>query len=257
MTNKDKKADAKAHAFPVTDWGAMDRLRQAEGEDEVDLLNVLANRYWNPLYQFLRAQGMDEEGAKDAVQGFFAFALETRMFQAADRRKGRLRNFLLKSLKNFLANTHRKAVAKKRHPAGGIVSLDYLASAIYFQPPSLKDNRTPEDRFHQAWVRELVANVVKALERESSLRGHRIHFELFQKHVVAPELDGYAAPSLDELARQYSCTYKEASNRIGTAKRAFRRLLLEEVRRYASSEDDILKEEDDVVRVLRLGDGAT
>jgi DNA-directed RNA polymerase specialized sigma24 family protein len=230
----------------------VERLRQTEEEGDVTVLNVLAGRYWTPLYQFLRAQGASEEDAKDVIQDFFVSIFETRLFQRADPTRGRFRNFLLKSLTHFMANTKRAARAQKRCPQGGLVSFEYIASSAYFEATSLREDDSPETVFHRTWIRELVANVLKALERECTLTGKRSHFQLFHQRIVAPELDGYLAPALEELAQRHGLTYKEAANQITTAKRAFRRLLAEEVRRYASSEEDFVQEETDVYRALGL-----
>jgi len=57
-----------------------------------------------PLYAFIRREGWPVEEAKDLTQGFFARWLERRDFEAARREKGRLRSYMLASLKHFLAN---------------------------------------------------------------------------------------------------------------------------------------------------------
>jgi RNA polymerase sigma-70 factor (ECF subfamily) len=216
----------------------------------LDLLNHLATRYWSPLYQFILAQGHNEVEAMDLVQEFFAFALRTQLFRKAERSRGKFRSFLLASLKNFLRHEHRDQSCQKRRPAGGITSLESLAGDLYFHPPSLIEKQTPEHFFQQAWLRGVIANVLRDLEEECRTTGKETHYRLFQARVVGPELRGEMASSLEQLARENGLPYKEAANQIVTAKRAFARLLTREVRTYAGSADEAAREREDVLNLL-------
>ena len=70
-------------------------------------LEKLCRTYWWPLYGFVRRQGSSPEEAQDLTQGFFEMLLERRDLESVRREKGRLRSYLLVSLKNFLAKAHR------------------------------------------------------------------------------------------------------------------------------------------------------
>ena len=52
----------------------------------------------------LRAQGLGSEDAQDMVQEFFAALLRRQNFRTIRQEKGRLRSYLLVSLKRFLAS---------------------------------------------------------------------------------------------------------------------------------------------------------
>ena len=56
----------------------------------------------------------DHEDAEDLTQGFFALLLQRRNFDDVRKEKGRLRSYLLTSLKHFLVSEHRRAMAVKR-----------------------------------------------------------------------------------------------------------------------------------------------
>ena len=55
-------------------------------------------------FRFLRRQGIAPEEAEELTQGFFAELLERRSLRTVRKEKGRLRSFLLRGLKYFLAN---------------------------------------------------------------------------------------------------------------------------------------------------------
>jgi RNA polymerase sigma-70 factor (ECF subfamily) len=249
---KHDEPSRKSSLFLQTDWGQLESLKQTHVSNSLPFLDVLARKYWTPIFQFLRVQGYDEFEAQDLTQDFFAFALSTGLFAKADRSRGRFRNFLLKSLNNFAGNRHRLESAQRRRPAAGVVSLEGLAELGYFQPRSLRNKETPETIFHHAWLREVVRNVVRSLEQEFDNSGRKTHFVLFFSRVVSPELNGDEPPPLQEQAGELGLEYKEAANQIVTAKRAFVRLLEKEVRLYAGSEDEASGEKREVLHMLGL-----
>ena len=112
-------------AFATTHWSVV--LTAQERSPAADAaLEKLCRTYWWPLYGFVRRQGYSPEEAQDFTQGFFALLLERRDFDAVRREKGRLRSYLLVSLKNFLGKAHRRSLALKRGEGRSLVPLDEL-----------------------------------------------------------------------------------------------------------------------------------
>ena len=85
-----------------------------------EALEMLCRTYWRPLYGFLRRHGLGREEAQDLIQEFFARLLEHRNLDTVRREKGRLRSYLLVSLKHFLASERHRASGVKRcaYPLG-------------------------------------------------------------------------------------------------------------------------------------------
>jgi RNA polymerase sigma-70 factor (ECF subfamily) len=244
-------SDKKSGLFAQTDWGMLKRLNEFSVGDQQPILDVLARNYWTPIFQYLLIQGYEQFEAQDLTQDFFAFALETQLFAKADPKRGRFRSFLLGSLNNFLSNKHRKKSAQKRQPEGGFASVEELAEFGYYQPKALVNKETPDMIFHRAWLREVVRNVLQNLEQDCRNTGKTTHFALFRSRVVAPELDGEEPPPLADQARELGLKYMEAANQIITAKRAFLRILEEEVRRYTSPEE-VSQEKQDVLDLFMV-----
>src|SRR6202047_2176942 len=119
--------DAGGAAFVTTHWSV---VLAAQGESEIarEALEKLCRTYWWPLYGFVRRLGYAPEEAQDLTQGFFARLLERRDLDSVRREKGRLRSYLLTSLKNFVANAHRSANAIKRGQGRAPVALEELLS---------------------------------------------------------------------------------------------------------------------------------
>jgi len=121
-------------AFPATHWSQFAALRAGVDGERTAILNFLIQRYWKPVYCYLRRAGCGEEEAKDLVQDFFAFCLQRDFFDQADPARGRFRSFLLGSLQHFLANARRAAHAQKRRPEQGFVPLPPPAAAVSSRP---------------------------------------------------------------------------------------------------------------------------
>src|SRR5437763_9641707 len=116
-----------AVAFTTTHWSV---VLEARGESPAaqEALENLCRTYWRPIYGFIRRQGNKPEEAKDLTQGFFALILERKDFQSVRQEKGRLRSFLLASLKHFMANERRDAAAIKRGGGRTLIPLDEVES---------------------------------------------------------------------------------------------------------------------------------
>ncbi len=229
------------HAFLTTNWNA---IRNNE-------LSFIIELYWGPIYYFILRTVRNETEAEDLTQDFFTDCLETNRFSKADPARGRFRSFLLSSLKNFLINKHRAAAAKSKSPPGGIVSLQGMAEteSAPFEPAH---EETPADVFNRNWAIELTGRVFNALEAEYQASGKSDYASAFRRRILDPVLHGIPAPSRTELAREQSVAEKELSNRIITARRAFQRLLRVEIRKYATSEEEVEAEMHDLATFLGL-----
>src|SRR5215470_16233208 len=110
-------------AFTTTHWTT---VLEAQGESPAaqQALEKLCRRYWRPIYGFVRRQGARTEDAEDLTQGFFALLLERKDLSTVRKEKGRLRSYLLTSVKNFLADEARRALAVKRGKGQRLIPLD-------------------------------------------------------------------------------------------------------------------------------------
>ena len=112
-------------AFTTTHWSV---VLEAQGESPAaqEALEKLCRTYWRPIYSFVRRQGTATEDAEDLTQGFFALLLERKDINTVRKEKGRLRSYLLTSLKNFLADEVRHAMAAKRGKGQRLIPLDEI-----------------------------------------------------------------------------------------------------------------------------------
>jgi len=112
-------------SFQTTHWTLILRAGQSESTESTQkALSDFCEAYWPPLYAFLRHRGYSSADAQDVVQGFFAHMLEQNTLSRADQEKGRLRTFLLTSLKYFVMDEHDRARTLKRGGGRPILSFD-------------------------------------------------------------------------------------------------------------------------------------
>src|SRR6266511_718927 len=98
-----------AGLFATTQWSLVLRAR----DKSQAAVSALCGSYWQPAVRWLRARGYRDQDAEDLVQGFLAHALERNFLNGVAAEKGRFRTFLLKCLRNYVADQHDKAAAGK------------------------------------------------------------------------------------------------------------------------------------------------
>jgi hypothetical protein len=234
-------------AFLTTHWSLIEGIASADADRRLALIGVLMDRYWKPVYCYLRRQGHGNEEAKDLTQGFFhEVVLERHLVENADPAKGRFRCFLLMALNRYLANVWKHEARQRRMPAGKLVPLEMV------EPPELSrlvGESDPETCFNYAWVSALLERVLEDLEDDCHRDGKTVHWDLFHDRVLAPILDRTDPVLLPDLCTRYGIADEaQASNMIVTVKRRFQKLLREHLRQSVMSEELLAEELEEIKR---------
>ncbi len=232
-------------AFLTTHWSLLESIASADEDRRLALIGVLMDRYWKPVYCYLRRQGHSNEEAKDLTQGFFhEVVLQRHLVEKADPAKGRFRSFLLMALNRYLANVRKHEARQRRRPAGKLVPLEMV------EPPELSQlvaEADPEDCFNYAWVSALLEQVLADLEANCHRDGKTVHWQLFHDRVLAPIRDRADPVPLADLCTRYGVADEaQGSNMIVTVKRRFQRLLRERLRQSVMSEELLAEELDEI-----------
>jgi DNA-directed RNA polymerase specialized sigma24 family protein len=235
-------------AFLTTHWSLIEDVKKQPDQDRA-LIGLLLERYWKPVYCYLRRKGYDNEQAKDLTQGFFhEIVLNLNLFGRADQSKGRFRSFLLYALNQYLMNEKRRETAQKNIPKHKIVSLDAI------EPPSLPQTiieSNPEDSYHYAWVSAMLDQVLSDVKHACCEQGMETHWSIFSERVVQPMLNNAAPPSLKDICEKYGIeSEKKASNMIVTVKRRFQSALKQYIRSTVASESQMADELKEILKFL-------
>lgn len=199
-------------------------------------LQELCQRYWYPLYVFVRRKGYEHAEAEDLTQGFFAHLLSGDRLQLADQTKGRFRSFLLRSIENFANQKWREKNALKRGGNLAHFSLNFEnAKARYLAEPS--DELTPERAFDRKWALTLLQEVLDRLRDYYDKKNKLALFEALKGRLAGGDSGRYS--EVAESLGMSEIAVKVASHRM---KNRYRDLIRETIQQTVSSEEDVDQE---------------
>jgi len=222
-----------AAVFATTHWSVV-LTAQGESRSAHEALEKLCRMYWRPIYSFLRRQGVGPTEAEDITQGFFAQLLERRSFGAVRKEKGRLRSFLLASLKYFLADEQRRAMAIKRGKGQRLIPLEELhADERSEMEPA--DPLTPEMIYERRWALTVLERVINRLKDEYRAAGNVALFDSLKQ--LLPDEPG--APSQAEIAARLGMTENAIRQAFYRFRQRYQSLLREEIAHTVATPGDI------------------
>lgn len=223
--------------FKTTAWTDVEA---ASGDSEVAMqaLQRVMENYRDPLCVHIAWRfSLRPEDAEDLVHGFVKDrVLQARILAGASRVRGRFRNFLVKSLDNYVLKWLRSQKALKRRPKNGFVPIDTLSEEeLGFVHP--------DDPVTEAWAAKLHQVVALRMESECRSGQNESRWLIFKEAVVDPELGLAVRPTNAEMATRYGFESAEKISRVlVTAKRMYGRLLREAVVEYEGEVEEELRD---------------
>jgi RNA polymerase sigma factor (sigma-70 family) len=240
-----QSAESGAMAFTTTHWSV---VLEAQGETPAahKALEILCRTYWRPLYGFARRQGLTREEAQDLVQEFFACLLEHRNLDTVRREKGRLRSYLLVSLKRFLASERHRASGVKRYETGPHIPLDELleSEVADFE---LAETWSADRLYERHWALSVLEEVLTRLESEYKAVGNAVLFDRLKEFLVGER----GRPTQAQIAADLGVTENAVKQAFHRLRQRYRVLLREEIAHTVAQPGDIEDELRHLVSVLR------
>ncbi|HUI06729.1 MAG TPA: sigma-70 family RNA polymerase sigma factor [Verrucomicrobiae bacterium] len=222
--------------FATTHWSVVLAAGRSDAPQAQDALEQLCRTYWYPLYAYVRRRGYSPADAEDLTQAFFAWLLERKWLERADRQRGRFRSFLLTSMSNFLANEWDKARTQKRG-GGRIVSLqrDEAETRCAREPA---DNLTPEQSFEWRWALAVLDQVMNRLSAEFARDGKAKLFEALKPCLLGERTaQPYAA-----LASRLAMTEGSVKVAVHRLRQRYRQLLRDEIAHTVATPEEVEEE---------------
>jgi len=232
-------------AFTTTHWSVVLQA-QAESPAAQKALEKLCRTYWRPVYSFIRRQGARIEEAEDLTQSFFALLLERRNFDDVRKEKGRLRSYLLTSVKHFLVSNHRRSTTVKRGKGQATIPWDELTAVqrVEMEPA---DHMSADRIYERRWALNLMEQVLRRLRDEYVTAGNRALYDLLKQ--LLPNEPG--APSRAEIAAQLCMTENAVRQALHRLRARYQVLLREEIANTVAIASDIEDELSYLISVLR------
>jgi RNA polymerase sigma factor (sigma-70 family) len=247
MNGSIQSADGGAIAFATTHWSLV--LEAQGGSPGAQrALEILCRTYWRPLYGFARRQGLTREEAQDLVQEFFARLLEHRNLDAVRREKGRLRSYLLVSLKRLLAAERHRASGVKRYESGPHIPLDELleSETADFE---LAETLSADQLYERRWALAVLQQVLARLESEYQAATNGLLFDQLKEFLVGEQ----SRPFQAEIGAQLGMTENAVKQAFHRFRQRYRILLREEIAHTVAQPGDVEDELRHLISVLRAG----
>ncbi|MBI2930656.1 MAG: sigma-70 family RNA polymerase sigma factor [Planctomycetes bacterium] len=204
--------------FQPTLWSTILRARDGESDASRAALGRLIERYWKPLYFFIRRRGYDVEQAKDLSQAFFEHTLERDFLRNVAPEKGRFRTWLLKAMTHFLSDERERSRATKRG-GGRVASLD-----VDLAERQLAASVEPPDRaFLRSWATEVLERTLERLRDEWIRQGREEEYSILVRHLSGSS-ETYAG-----TGERLGIPLHDVKNKLHGMRVRLRELLREEV----------------------------
>jgi RNA polymerase sigma-70 factor (ECF subfamily) len=220
--------------FETTEWSLVLAAGTRGGEGAEEALANLCQRYWYPVYSYVRGQGHSADDAADLTQGFFTRLLEKDDLRQVDRERGRFRAFLLAACRHYLANARDHDRAQKRGGGRRIVSIDAAAAEdrLRLEP---RHETTPEKEFLRRWTLTVIDQVLRALREEMAAQGKAGAFDSLQSFLIGEAGEDSCARAARELGTSEGAV-RVAAHRL---RKRFRARLRGEILRTVEDEDAV------------------
>ena len=207
-------------------------LRARENSDTA--LNDLCATYREPLLTWLRADGHSFHDAEDLVQGFLAHMSDRDFLRKVGPENGCFRAFLLRCLKNFVSDQRKKRQAAKRGGGRVLESLDEADPEGQAARAPAAPGAAPDEEYHKAWGRALLARVLQQLEREGEGQGRLALCRELEPVLFADE----TASSHRQIALKLGMTESAVKSAAHRIRARLKTLVREEVKQTVTNAKD-------------------
>ena len=223
--------------FPTTHRSAVAAVGSDDPAERARSFEILVRAYWKPVYKHLRVRWRKSgEHAEELTQGFFARAIEQRMFSSYDPSRALFRTYLRTCLDRHVMKDAESRLSQKLGGGAVVLSLDFPSAERELDGLAIPAPETIESYFDREWTRQLVGMAVDALRERCEQSGKPLTFRVFERYVLD---DGAAErPSYAALAAELGIKVTDVTNYLAFARREFRRLLLEKLREITGSEEE-------------------
>lgn len=242
MHEESKNGDSlRSDRFATTCWTMVVTAGQEDSPAARDAMASLCQRYWSPLYVYLRRRGHDGPQAEDLVQGFFAHLLEKHGLQTIKPQKYKFRFFLLASLKNFAVDQWRLTQTERRSSGQRTLALEFeRAETRYCLEPA--DRLSADKLFNRAWATTIIERALEMIKREYTDADKGELYEQLKDHITIEPLTSSYRQCAEHL------NMSEGAVRVAThrLRRRLRELMRSEIAETVTTAEQLEEEIQDL-----------
>lgn len=178
------------HNFPPTAWSQLQTLEHDEAA-----YSEFIGQYWSPVYAFLRRSGHNRDAAAELTQAFFVeVVIGRKLFERADRTRGRFRTLMLSCLQNFV-------ISATRHPRHAVFEhpREMRLDPLLLDAAEPTPNTDPQTAFNRQWARQLLREVTQRVRTRCMESGMELHWRAYELRVLQPMLYAVDTPSVQHI----------------------------------------------------------
>jgi RNA polymerase sigma-70 factor (ECF subfamily) len=235
-------------AFETTSWSLVRAAGHHPSPDAREALGILCQRYWPPVYAFIRRSGHDRAESEDLTQGFFTLLIDKQYLLDADPERGKFRSFLLAATRHFLSNERDRAQALKRGGGQVRIAIDVAEIEAWHEVAAM-ELETPERLYERRWALSVLKHVMATLRAEFVDADRAEEFDRLSGLLAGDSgSTGYEA-----LAKASGISAGALRMSMHRLRRRYRTLLRAEITALVSRPEDV----DDELRALRTSLGGS
>jgi RNA polymerase sigma-70 factor (ECF subfamily) len=171
--------------FANTRWSMVMQQASGDSPEASRALDELAQRYWYPVYAYVRRCGHAPAIAQDITRTFLHRLIAEFRRRHEHPPHGHFRKFLLSQLNMFLGGDWREAIGEETSNA--------LAPPADLEARNQRDNAeatSPEQAYQRAFAFEVLARALRRLQAEARQTGHQEMFEALQPYLSRDPVPG-------------------------------------------------------------------
>ena len=218
-------------------WSTVLHAVDRDSTEGREALARLAERYWKPLYFYVRRKCGGADEAQDRTQAFFAYLLDRDLLKHARPERGSFRAFLRTVADRFLADQRDREAAIKRGGDAKRLSLDFAEAETDFAYGP-RASESPDEAYERMWAEETLARVLRRFKEDCAAQGRPLWHDVLRSRF------GFkgGAKTYEEIAKEHSLSEANVTNYLHRGLARFRELLVEEIRESVSSPDELTEE---------------
>jgi hypothetical protein len=228
--------------FATTRWSVVMHLASTESNDAGNALTELSQRYWYPVYAYVRRCGHEASIAQDITRCFLGNLMDQFRDGRARAPKGHFRRYLLDQLNVFLSGDWHEMVDSNSNSdlvAPGDLEVRYLRDNA--------DAASPERAYQRSFALEVIARAVKRLRSEARQTGHLDMYEALEPNLVRDP----AAGEYEVMAATLKTRPLALVVALKRLRQRFRELVGEELTDTVTSAEELAAEQAALHSVMR------
>ena len=226
--------------FANTRWSMVMHMAGTESPVARDALGELAQRYWHPVYAYVRRSGNPPATAKELTRTILEQLLHDDGARQQGASSGHYRHFLLERVRAYLA--------------GGIAPTR-AAPVLDVEAPADLENRylrdhleaaTPDEVFQRSFALVVLHRSLRRLRDEAAETGHRDMYRALEPYLARDP----APANCEQITAQLHIRQMTLLLALKRLRQRLRELAAEELSDTVSTADDLSSEQDALLAVL-------